>query len=67
MRAGAHRKSKFFFINTGHDAVFDGLYESEIKISDGATWNQKMIKIQNDKKMTKRFFAKKSQRLSSVF
>ncbi len=50
MRAGAHRESKFFFINIGHDAVFDGLSESDIKISDGATWDQKMVKIQNDKK-----------------
>ena len=50
MRAGARRGLKFFSKNIGHDAVFDGLSESEIKISDGATQNQKIVKIQGDKK-----------------
>jgi len=59
MRTGAHRESKFFFIDIGHDAVFDGLYEPEIKISDGATSNRKMVKIRNGKKI----FSKKIARI----
>ena len=51
----------FYFIYTGHDRVFDGLSESEIEISDGTTWNQKLVKIQNGKKMAKIGLAKKSQ------
>jgi len=58
MRAGAHRESKFFFINIEHDAVFDGLSESDIEISDDATWDQKMVKIQNDKNHEKIFCKK---------
>jgi hypothetical protein len=50
MRADAYRGSKFFFGNIGHDAVFDGLSESEIRISDTSIWDQKMVTIQNDKK-----------------
>jgi hypothetical protein len=37
MRAVIHGDSSFFFRNIGHDAVFDGLVEYEIKISNGAT------------------------------
>ena len=58
MRAGAHRESNFFFINIGHYAAFDGLSESEIKISDGTTWDQKMVKIQNGKKWQKKILQK---------
>ncbi len=50
MRADAHRESKIFSLTIGHDAVFHGLSGSGIKISDGATWDQKMVKIQNGEK-----------------
>jgi hypothetical protein len=53
MRTGAYRESKFFFGNIGHDTVFDGLSESEIRISDSSTRDQKMVTIQNDKNRQK--------------
>jgi hypothetical protein len=43
----------FYFINFGYDIVFDGLSESEIKFSAGATSDRKMVKIQNDEKWPK--------------
>jgi hypothetical protein len=44
---------EIFFGNIGHDAVFDWLSESEIRISDDSTWDQIMVKIRNEKKWQK--------------
>ena len=45
----------FFPRNTGYDAVFDGLSESEIKISDGQNWTKKFSKFKITKNGKNRF------------
>ena len=57
----------FFPIHIGGDAVFNGLSESGIKSSDGATWNRKIVKIKNDKKWRKIFLQKKRSNCHQYF
>ncbi len=57
----------FIFKNIGSYAVFDGLSEYEIKISNSAICDQNMVKIQNDKKWQKQVLHKNGGECCSVF